>query len=119
MRERALEGVRILDVTQHEAGSTCTQLLGWMGADVIKVEAPRTGDPGRKIGSPLQTSAPDPSGADAWYFLMHNSNKRGLTLDLKNPAGKEILLSLVKKADVVVENYGPGTLERLGLDYPV
>lgn len=116
---RALEGVRILDLTQHEAGCVCTQLLGWFGADVIKIEPPKFGDPGRKIGSPLQTSAPDPTGADAWYFLMHNSNKRGLTLNLKDPKGHALFLDLVKEADVVVENMAPGTLERLGLDYPV
>src|SRR5215471_14557780 len=119
MRERALEGVRILDVTQHEAGSTCTQLLGWMGADVIKVEAPTTGDPGRKIGSPLQTSAPDPEGRDAWYFLMHNCNKRSIGLDLKSPQGYDAFLDLVRNADVVVENLGPGTMERLKLGWDV
>ena len=117
--QRALTGVRVLDLTQHESGSVCCQMLGWLGADVIKIEVPKTGDPGRKIGSPLQTSAPDPNGKDAWYFLMHNSNKRGLTLDLKTKEGKEIFLSLVAKADVVAENFGPGTWERLGLEYPV
>jgi formyl-CoA transferase len=119
MLERALDGVCVLDVTQHEAGSTGTQLLGWMGADVIKVEAPKTGDPGRKIGSPLQTSAPDPEGRDAWYFLMHNCNKRSIGLDLKTPGGYEAFLDLVKHADVVVENLGPGTMERLKLGYDV
>src|SRR5260221_3168038 len=112
---RALSGVRVLDLTQHESGSTCTQLLGWMGADVIKVEPPKVGDPGRRIGSPLQTAEPDPSGADAWYFLMHNSNKRSLTLNLKDARGYETFLALVKHADVLVENMGPGTLERMKL----
>jgi formyl-CoA transferase len=119
MDNRAFSGVRVLDVTQHESGSTCTQLIGWMGADVIKVETPRTGDPGRKIGSPLQTSEPDPSGFDAWYFLMHNANKRSIGLDLKNPEGYQTFLDLVLNSDVVVENLGPGTMERLNLGYDV
>lgn len=119
MDSRALSGVRVLELTQHEAGPVCGQLLGWMGADIIKVETPRTGDPGRKIGSPLQTSAPDPSGFDAWYFLLHNSNKRSLSLNLKDPKGYELFLSLVRQADVVLENLGPGTLERLKLGYDV
>ena len=112
---RTLSGVRVLDLGQHEAGSTCGQMLGWLGADVIKIEAPKTGDPGRRIGSPLQTQEPDPSGKDAWYFLMHNSNKRSVTLNLKDPRGKAILLGLAKSADVLVENMAPGALERLGL----
>ena len=117
--KRALEGIRVLDLTQHKSGPTCSQLLGWLGADVIKVETPVTGDPGRKIGSPLQTSAPDPRGYDAWYFLMHNSNKRSLTLNLKDPRGHEIFLSLVAESDVVIENMKPGTFERLGLAFDV
>ena len=72
-------------------------MLGWFGADVIKVESPVGGDPGRKIGSPLQTSEGDPSGFDAWYFLMHNSNKRSLTLNLKRPEGVEILMALSRR----------------------
>ena len=116
---RALSGVRILDLGQHEAGSACTQLLGWMGADVIKVETPKTGDPGRRIGSPLQTAAPDPKGFDAWYFLMFNANKRSITLNLKNPEGLATFKQLVAHADVVVENFAPGTLERMGLGYDV
>jgi formyl-CoA transferase len=116
---RALSGIRVLELSQHEAGPVCGQLIGWMGADVIKVETPRTGDPGRKIGSPLQTSAPDPSGFDAWYFLMHNSNKRSLTLNIKDDEGYRIFLDLVRQADVVIENLGPGTLERLRLGYDI
>src|SRR5260221_9548045 len=116
---RALSGIRVLDLSQHEAGPVCSQLLGWMGADVIKVETPKVGDPGRKIGSPLQTSEPDPRGFDAWYFLIHNSNKRSLTLNLKDPKGLELFLALVKESDVVVENLGPGTMERLGIGYEV
>src|ERR1700733_13991051 len=98
MESRALNGIRVLELTQHEAGPVCGQLLGWMGADVIKVETPVTGDPGRKIGSPLQTSEPDPSGFDAWYFLIHNSNKRSLSLNVKEPRGYDIFLSLVRDA---------------------
>jgi formyl-CoA transferase len=119
MDSQAFNGIRVLELTQHESGPVCGQLLGWLGADVIKVETPVTGDPGRKIGSPLQTSAPDPSGFDAWYFLMHNSNKRSLSLNLKHPDGYATFLALVRRADVVLENLGPGTLERLKLGFDV
>jgi formyl-CoA transferase len=107
---KALDGVRIIDLTQFEAGTSCTQMLAWLGADVIKVESPGKGDPGRASGG-------YPPGTDGFYFLMFNANKRGITLDLKDPRGKELFLDLVKQADVVAENMAPGTLERLGLDY--
>lgn len=109
---KALEDVRVIDLTQWEAGPSCTQLLAWLGADVIKVEQPRQGDPGRRNRSDL----PD---VDSFYFLLFNSNKRSITLDLKKPRGKELFLRLVALGDVVVENFAPGTLGRLGLEYPV
>ncbi len=105
----ALDGLRIIDLTQWEAGTSCTQLLAWMGADVVKVE-PLEGDPGRRMIS-------ERSDADSFYFVLFNSNKRSVTLDLKSPRGKELLLRLVAKADVVVENYAVGVLESLGLGY--
>ena len=108
----ALEGVRIIDLTQFEAGTTCTQALAWMGADVIKIEAPGRGDPGRKVRD-------DGSGHDTYYFMTLNANKRSVTLNLKTEEGKLIFFELVKKGDVVAENMGPGTLERLGLGYDV
>lgn len=105
----ALDGIRIVDLTQWEAGTSCTQLLAWLGADVVKVEPP-AGDPGRRMVS----ERPD---ADSLYFLMFNSNKRSVTLDLKQEKGREILRRLVAGADVVAENYAAGVLEELGLGY--
>jgi len=101
----ALDGMRILDMTQYEAGPSCTQALAWMGADVVKVEAPGVGDPGRWIAG----------GGD--YFWNWNANKRSVVLNLRKPQGRQILLDLVPKFDVVIENYAPGVVERLDLDY--
>ncbi len=101
----ALTGLRILDMTQYEAGTSCTQALAWLGADVVKIEAPQRGDPGR-----------GPTGSSE-YFVLWNSNKKSVALDLKSAAGREILLDLVPKFDVFVENYGPGVVEKLHIDY--
>ena len=105
-----LEGVRVVDFTQFEAGPSCTESLAWLGAEVVKIENPRTGDPGRR----LQPGKPD---NDPWYFHQFNANKKSLTLNLKSPRGLEIVKELLKKADVTVENMAPGTIERLGLGY--
>ena len=102
----ALDGVRILDMTQYEAGTSCTQALGFMGADVVKVERPVTGDPGRGQGE-----------VDADYFLMWNSNKRSVTLALETAEGRATLMRMLPHYDVFVENYGPGVIEKLNLDY--
>lgn len=110
--EKALEGYRVVDMTQWEAGTSFTQALAWLGADVIKVEAPGRGDPGRKAPQ-------DIAGLDSPYFLILNSNKRSITLNLKSEEGKRVFFDLVRNADVVAENQGPGTLERLGLGYEV
>ncbi len=111
MAERALSGIRILDLSQFEAGTSCTQLLGWLGADVIKIEGP-AGDTGRRTN-------PDKPGVDSMYFALFNGNKRGVVIDLKKPEGRELFLRMVPLSDVVVENFAPGTMERLNLDYPV
>ena len=110
--EKALEGVRVLDLTQFEAGPSCTMMLAWMGADVIKVEEPTKGDQGRSLGA-LKP------GEDSWYFLLLNANKRSITLNLKSPEGVAIFKQLVEYADILVENFGPGTIENLGLGYDV
>ena len=106
---QCLEGVRILDLSQFEAGPSCTEALAWLGAEVVKVENPKGGDPGRKILSDDER--------DSFYFLIFNANKKSLCIDLKSPAGKELVLSLASKADVFVENFAPGAIERLGLGY--
>jgi formyl-CoA transferase len=106
-----LEGVRVLDFSQFEAGPSCTEALAWLGAEVVKVENPTAGDPGRSILS-------EP-GRDSFYFLSFNANKKSLTVDLKAPAGKRLVLDLAAKADVFVENFAPGAIERLGLGYDV
>jgi formyl-CoA transferase len=107
-----LEGVRVVDFTQFEAGPSCTESLAWLGAEVVKIENPKTGDPGRR----LTPGKPD---NDPWYFHQFNANKKSVTLNLKAPRGLEIVKDLLKKADVTVENMAPGTIERLGLGYDV
>ena len=108
----ALDGLRVLDMTQYEAGTSCTQALAWLGADVVKVEAPDIGDPGRGVG---RTSTQDYSA----YFCAWNANKRSLALNLRSRKGREILLDMAPKFDVFVENYGPGVIERLNIGYDV
>ena len=105
-----LEGVRILDLTQVQAGPSCTQLLAWLGADVLKVEEPHVGDRTRVE----RGTSPD---ADSFYFLVFNANKRSVSLNLKSEEGKGIFKCLAAVSDIVVENYGPGRMERFGLGY--
>jgi formyl-CoA transferase len=107
---KALNGVRILDFTHVQSGPTCTQLLAWFGADVIKVERVGGGDITREQLRDL----PD---ADSLYFTMLNGNKRSVTLDTKNPEGKRVLERLIRDCDVLVENFAPGALERMGFSW--
>lgn len=107
----ALEGIRVLDLTQAMAGPFCTMLLADMGADVVKVEPPGRGEMTRKMGFAA------PKGDDSAAFLAINRNKRSVTLDLKSPEGQELFHRLAAEADVIVENFRPGVTERLGMDY--
>src|ERR1700741_3785180 len=105
-----LQGVKVVDFTQFEAGTTSTEVLAWFGAEVVKIENPGRGDPGRR----LRPGKPDD---DPWYFHQFNVNKKSLAINLKSPKGLDIVKNLLKQADVTVENMAPGTIERLGLDY--
>jgi len=107
---KALDGVRILDFTHVQSGPTCTQLLAWFGADVIKVERAGAGDITRE-------QLRDIPGVDSLYFTMLNHNKRSITLDTKLPRGKAVLERLVKHCDVLVENFAPGALDRMGFTW--
>jgi len=107
----ALEGMRILDMTQYEAGPSCTQALAWLGADVVKIERPVLGDPSRRGGR--QT------GRDSEYYVTWNSNKKSLTLSLEKKHGRDLLLQLLPGYDVFVENFGPGVIEKLDIGYDV
>jgi len=106
----ALHGIKVIDLTQFEAGPSCTEALAWMGAEVVKVEEPKKGEPGR-------WSFTDEPGVDANYFLYFNLNKRSITCNLKDDEGKALLARLIESADVVIENMAPGTFARLGFDY--
>ena len=107
---KALDGVRILDFTHVQSGPTCTQLLAWFGADVIKVERPGVGDITR---GQLQ----DIPKVDSLYFTMLNHNKRSITVDSKNAKGKEVIEALIQTCDVLVENFAPGALDRMGFTW--
>ena len=106
----ALDGLRILDLTQYEAGPSATQALAWLGADVVKVEPPLEGDPGRGVGLTGEVAYSN-------YFCNWNANKRSMALNLRAEAGRDLFMQLVPRFDVFVENFGPGAVERLGIDY--
>lgn len=108
--DKALEGVKILDMTHVQSGPTCTQLLAWFGADVIKVERPGVGDATRG----QLRDIPD---ADSLYFTMLNSNKRSITINPKNEEGKKVFTRLIEECDVLVENFAPGALDRMGFSW--
>lgn len=105
----ALDGMRILDMTQFEAGTSCTQALAWLGADVVKLEAPEYGDPGRGVGLTHEHYSA--------YFCAWNANKRSVALDLRTERGRDLFMQLVPNFNVFVENYGPGVIERLNIGY--
>ncbi len=108
----ALAGVRILDLMQFEAGPSCTEALAWLGAEVVKVENPKGGDQGRFAWT-------EKPGIDSWYFLIFNANKKSVTCNLKTEAGLQLVKRMAREADVFVENFAPGVIERLGLGHDV
>src|SRR5499426_1133989 len=108
--EKALEGIRVVDMTHVQSGPTCTQILAWFGADVIKIERPGEGDPTR---SQLR----DIPEVDSLYFTMLNSNKRSITLNPKTEVGSKIFTKLIEKCDVMVENFAPGAIDRMGFPW--
>jgi formyl-CoA transferase len=110
--DKALTGIRVVDLTNNQAGPSCGQMLAWLGADVIKVEEPDKGDAARHT----LRDRPD---ADSLFYLSFNANKRSLTLNLKHPRAKDVFRTLLGTADVLLENFGPGVIERLGFGYPV
>jgi formyl-CoA transferase len=107
----ALQGVRIIDLTQFEAGTSCTLFLAWLGAEVIKIEPPERGEQGR-----YSTTEP---GMDSQYFIQLNANKKSVTCNLKTPEGKELLTRLIREGDIFIENFAPGAIEKLGFSYDV
>ena len=106
----ALAGVKVLDLTQFEAGPACTEVLAWLGAEVVKVENPNGGDQLRRLGS-------IDGERDSYFFVLFNANKKSITCNLKTETGLALVKDLIKQVDVVVENFGPGVIEKLGLSY--
>jgi formyl-CoA transferase len=109
---RALDGIRVIDMTHNQAGPACAQILGFLGADVIKLEEPKGGDVAR-------TNMRDKKDSDSLFFLVLNANKRSLTLNLKSDEGKRLFKQVIGQSDVLLENFGPGALDRLGLGWEV
>src|SRR6202795_4373022 len=107
---QALEGIRIIDMTHNQAGPACAQILAFLGAEVIKLEEPKGGDVARR-------NMRDKPDSDSLFFLLFNANKRSLTLNLKTADGKRLFKEVIAKSDVLLENFGPGALDRLGLGY--
>ncbi len=110
MVQPALAGIKVIDLTQFEAGTSITETLAWLGAEVIKVENPVGGEQGRSASS-------DRKDADSYYFMVLNANKKSITLNLKSERGKELLRDLIRKVDIFAENFAPGVIERLGFSY--
>ncbi|MBN9265196.1 MAG: CoA transferase, partial [Hyphomicrobium sp.] len=106
----ALAGIKVVDLTQFEAGTSITETLAWLGADVIKIENPVGGEQGRGASTDIK-------GVDSYYFMLLNANKRSVTLNLKDARGKDMLRKLIAKADIFAENFAPGVIEKLGFSY--
>jgi crotonobetainyl-CoA:carnitine CoA-transferase CaiB-like acyl-CoA transferase len=113
-----LAGVRVLDLTQFEAGPSCTEALAWLGAEVVKVENPQGGEAGRSLLG-RQSGPSQIQNQDSYYFLLFNANKKSITINLKSERGLDLVKNMAKRADVMVENFAPGAIERLGLSYDV
>src|SRR5580692_8338555 len=109
---KALDGIRIIDMTHNQAGPACAQIMAFLGADVIKLEEPKAGDVARTVHA-------DVKGSDSLFFLLFNANKRSLTLNLKTEEGKQLFKQVVAQSDVLLENFGPGAMDRLGLGWDV
>ena len=103
---QALQGIRIIDMTHNQAGPACAQMLAFLGADVIKLEEPKAGDVARTVHA-------DRKNSDSLFFLLFNANKKSLTLNLKSEEGKRVFKEVVKQSDVLLENFGPGAIDRL------
>ena len=108
---QALEGIRVIDMKHNQAGPSCAQILAFLGAEVIKLEEPKGGDVARRN----MRDRPDP---DSLFFLLFNGNKKSLTLNLKTARGKELFRRVIAQSDILLENFGPGALDRLGLGWP-
>jgi formyl-CoA transferase len=108
----ALSGIRVIDMTHNQAGPACAQMLAFLGADVIKLEEPKGGDVARTVHA-------DKKNSDSLFFLLFNANKRSLTLNLKSDEGKRLFKEVIGQSDVLLENFGPGAMDRLGLGWPV
>src|SRR3990172_6951854 len=106
----ALSGFKVVDLTQFEAGTSCTETLAWLGAEVVKVEPPALGERGRFAST-------EKAGLDSYYFILLNANKQGITCNLKHEKGRELLRRMIRQADVFIENMSAGTIERLGFGY--
>jgi CoA-transferase family III len=113
-RSSCLADVRVLDLTQFEAGPSCTEALAWLGAEVVKVENPRGGEAGR-----FSLRGSSDQDEDSWYFLLFNANKKSITINLKSDRGLKLVKNMAERADVMVQNFAPGAIERLGLGYDV
>jgi formyl-CoA transferase len=110
MAEAALADIVVCDLSQFESGPACTETLAWLGANVIKVERPGTGEGARR-------AVGDPPGVDSWSHILLNANKKSVTADLKTPGGMQLVHRLIERSDVFIENFGPGVIEKIGLDY--